>query len=93
MIALASFSKGQLINMLTSVALLSPIAHLGQMTSPLARTAAENFIAEVRIIIFLSSSFFLILLHGLNRGINNGVDIGWSISADILVSAGQNPNT
>ncbi|PSS16117.1 Triacylglycerol lipase [Actinidia chinensis var. chinensis] len=46
LIALASFSKGQLINMLTSVALLSPIAHLGQMTSPLARTAAENFIAE-----------------------------------------------
>ncbi|GFZ11061.1 Myzus persicae-induced lipase 1 [Actinidia rufa] len=46
LIALASFSKGQLINMLTSVALLSPIAHLGQMTSPLARTAAENYIAE-----------------------------------------------
>ncbi|KAI8008903.1 Triacylglycerol lipase 2 [Camellia lanceoleosa] len=46
LIALASFSKGQLINMLRSAALLSPIAYVDQMTSPLARTAADNFIAE-----------------------------------------------
>ncbi|CAL5403402.1 unnamed protein product [Camellia sinensis] len=46
LIALASFSKGRLINMLRSAALLSPIAYVDQMTSPLARTAADNFIAE-----------------------------------------------
>ncbi|KAK2979035.1 hypothetical protein RJ640_013669, partial [Escallonia rubra] len=46
LIALASFSKGQLVSMLRSAALLSPIAYVGQLTSPLARTAADNFIAE-----------------------------------------------
>ncbi|XWS26823.1 hypothetical protein CRYUN_Cryun26dG0063100 [Craigia yunnanensis] len=46
LIALAAFSKDQLLNMLRSAALLSPIAYVGQMTSPLARTAADNFIAE-----------------------------------------------
>ncbi|XP_062107318.1 triacylglycerol lipase 2-like isoform X2 [Humulus lupulus] len=46
LMALASFSKEQLLNMLRSAALLSPIAYVGQLTSPLARNAAENFIAE-----------------------------------------------
>ncbi|KAK6238620.1 hypothetical protein QUC31_004089 [Theobroma cacao] len=46
LIALAAFSKDQLLNMLRSAALLSPIAFVGQMTSPLARNAADNFIAE-----------------------------------------------
>ncbi|PRQ52660.1 putative triacylglycerol lipase [Rosa chinensis] len=46
LIALGAFSKDQLVNMLRSAVLLSPIAHVGQMTSPLARAAAENFIAE-----------------------------------------------
>ncbi|PON39299.1 Serine aminopeptidase [Parasponia andersonii] len=46
LIALAAFSEEQLLNMLRSAALLSPIAHVGQMTSPLARNAAENFFAE-----------------------------------------------
>ncbi|XP_059663907.1 triacylglycerol lipase 2-like [Cornus florida] len=46
LIALASFSRGQLFDMLRSAALLSPIAYVGQMTSPLARTAADNFLAE-----------------------------------------------
>ncbi|KAF7831729.1 triacylglycerol lipase 2-like [Senna tora] len=46
LIALAAFSKYQLSNMLRSAALLSPIAYVSQMTSPLARNAAENFIAE-----------------------------------------------
>lgn len=50
MIALGAFSENQLVNMLRSAVLLSPIAHVGQLTSPLARTAAENFIAEVRAI-------------------------------------------
>ncbi|XVE72466.1 hypothetical protein DITRI_Ditri11bG0041300 [Diplodiscus trichospermus] len=44
--ALAAFSKDELLNMLGSAALLSPIAYVGQMTSPLARNAADNFIAE-----------------------------------------------
>ncbi|XP_031262218.1 triacylglycerol lipase 2-like [Pistacia vera] len=46
LIALASFSKNQLVNMLRSAALLSPIAYVGQLTSPLARYAAEDFLAE-----------------------------------------------
>ncbi|XAR55315.1 Triacylglycerol lipase [Bertholletia excelsa] len=46
LIALASFSRGQLIDILRSAALLSPIAYVGQMTSPLARNAADNFLAE-----------------------------------------------
>ncbi|XVF88576.1 hypothetical protein PTKIN_Ptkin19aG0061800 [Pterospermum kingtungense] len=46
LIALAAFSKDQLYNMLRSAALLCPIAYVGQMTSPLARNAADNFIAE-----------------------------------------------
>ncbi|KAF8414164.1 hypothetical protein HHK36_002163 [Tetracentron sinense] len=46
LIALAAFSQEQLLNMLRSAALLSPIAYLSHMPSPIARTAAENFIAE-----------------------------------------------
>ncbi|KAL6136973.1 hypothetical protein ACLB2K_062268 [Fragaria x ananassa] len=46
LIALGAFSKDQLVNMLRSAVLLSPIAHVGQMTSPLARAAAENYLAE-----------------------------------------------
>lgn len=46
LVALAALSKDQLLNMVRSAALLSPIAHVGQLTSPLARNAAENFIAE-----------------------------------------------
>ncbi|KAI9177339.1 hypothetical protein LWI28_013845 [Acer negundo] len=46
LIALASFSEDQLMNNLRSAALLSPIAYVGQVTSPLARNAAENFLAE-----------------------------------------------
>ncbi|XP_027940052.1 triacylglycerol lipase 2-like isoform X2 [Vigna unguiculata] len=46
LIALAAFSQDQLLNILRSAALLSPIAYVGQMTSPLAKNAAENFIAE-----------------------------------------------
>ncbi|KAI6697551.1 hypothetical protein NL676_017670 [Syzygium grande] len=47
LMALAAFSKEQLLDMLRSAVLLSPIAYVGQMTSPLARSAAENFLAEV----------------------------------------------
>ncbi|KAJ7964768.1 Lipase [Quillaja saponaria] len=46
LMALAAFSKNQLLNLLRSAALLSPIAYAGQMTSPLARNAADNFVAE-----------------------------------------------
>ncbi|KAJ0111554.1 hypothetical protein Patl1_01927 [Pistacia atlantica] len=35
-----------LVNLLRSAALLSPIAYVGQLTSPLARYAAEDFLAE-----------------------------------------------
>ncbi|XP_010252996.1 PREDICTED: triacylglycerol lipase 2-like [Nelumbo nucifera] len=49
LIALASFSQEKLLNLLKSAALLSPIAYLGQVPCPLARSAAEVFIAEVNI--------------------------------------------
>ncbi|XP_068479429.1 triacylglycerol lipase 2-like isoform X2 [Phaseolus vulgaris] len=45
LIALADFSQDQLFNILRSTVLLSPIAY--QMTSPLAKNAAENIIFEV----------------------------------------------
>lgn len=45
---MAAFSKGELVSMTRSAALLSPIAYVGQITSPLGRTAAENFLAEVK---------------------------------------------
>ncbi|KAK1353648.1 hypothetical protein POM88_052013 [Heracleum sosnowskyi] len=44
--ALSAFSKGQLVSMLRSAALLSPIAYVGQVTSPLATNAADDFLAE-----------------------------------------------
>ncbi|KAK9060416.1 hypothetical protein SSX86_021120 [Deinandra increscens subsp. villosa] len=44
--AMAALSKGELVSMLRSAGLLSPVAYVGQITSPLGRTAAENFIAE-----------------------------------------------
>ncbi|XP_047306182.1 triacylglycerol lipase 2-like [Impatiens glandulifera] len=47
LIALAAFSQGELLNMIRSVVLLSPIAYLSQMPSPLGKAAANNFIAEV----------------------------------------------
>ncbi|KAL4620010.1 hypothetical protein ACB092_06G123200 [Castanea dentata] len=47
LIALAAFSKHQLLNVLRSTALLCPIAYMGQIVSPLAKIAADNFLAEV----------------------------------------------
>ncbi|KAF8391609.1 hypothetical protein HHK36_023915 [Tetracentron sinense] len=46
LIALAAFSQEKMLNMLRSAALLSPIASLGHITSPIARNGAENYIAE-----------------------------------------------
>ncbi|RVX08632.1 Triacylglycerol lipase 2 [Vitis vinifera] len=46
LIALAAFSQEKLVNMLRSAALLSPIAYLNQMSSLLARTAVDIFLAE-----------------------------------------------
>ncbi|KAH6780464.1 Myzus persicae-induced lipase 1 [Perilla frutescens var. hirtella] len=46
LIALAALSDGQLVSMMRSAALLSPVAYLGKVTSPLARFAAENLLAE-----------------------------------------------
>jgi len=48
LIALTAFSQDQLFNILRSTSLLSPIAY--QMTSPLAKNAAENIIFEVLVI-------------------------------------------
>ncbi|KAI3930466.1 hypothetical protein MKW92_019306 [Papaver armeniacum] len=44
--SLLLFSQQKLLNMLSSAALLSPIAYMGQMTSLLAQTAAKHSVAE-----------------------------------------------
>ncbi|XP_070031603.1 triacylglycerol lipase 2-like isoform X2 [Nicotiana tomentosiformis] len=46
LIALAAISQNKLVDMLRSAALLSPIAYLGQVRSPLAKSASKDFIAE-----------------------------------------------
>ena len=48
LMALAAFSQDQLLGMLKSAALLSPIAHLNQITSQPTKLAADLFIANVR---------------------------------------------
>ncbi|KAJ1406189.1 Alpha/Beta hydrolase fold [Sesbania bispinosa] len=48
LMALAAFSQGQLQTMLRSAALLSPIAHLNQITSQPTKVAADIFIASER---------------------------------------------
>ncbi|KAK1273713.1 Triacylglycerol lipase 2 [Acorus gramineus] len=47
LIALASFSKLQLLDIVSSAALLSPIAYLEDVSSPIAQAAAKSFAAEV----------------------------------------------
>ncbi|KAL5581776.1 hypothetical protein UlMin_014218 [Ulmus minor] len=46
LMAFAAFSEHNLLSMIRSAGLLSPIAYLGQMPSQLARAAAEIFLAE-----------------------------------------------
>ncbi|KAK7306901.1 hypothetical protein VNO77_44862 [Canavalia gladiata] len=46
LMALAAFSQGQVLNMLRSAALLSPIAHMNQITSQLTKVAADTFLAD-----------------------------------------------
>ncbi|KAF5202306.1 Triacylglycerol lipase [Thalictrum thalictroides] len=46
LIPLAFFAQGKQPDMLISAALLSPIAYLGQVSSPLAKAAADSFLAE-----------------------------------------------
>lgn len=58
LIGLAAFSEGELVNMLRSAAMLCPIAYLGQVTSPLARSGAENLLAEVN---FIFECFYLVI--------------------------------
>lgn len=48
LIALASFSQEKLLNMLRSAALLSPIAYLNHLPSPLARGIIDLFLAELK---------------------------------------------
>ncbi|KAL1560848.1 hypothetical protein AAHA92_11017 [Salvia divinorum] len=46
LMAFGAFSRHEVLNQVRSAALLSPIAYLGQMPSPLARAAADIFTAE-----------------------------------------------
>ena len=45
--ALASFSEGRLVDKLKSAALLSPVAYLTHMQTPLGIIAAKAFVGEV----------------------------------------------
>lgn len=58
MIALAALSEGNVLDtkMLRSVALLSPIAYMGQLPEQPLKTVAEGFVVEVRINPLLSAS-------------------------------------
>ncbi|KAG6419592.1 hypothetical protein SASPL_121814 [Salvia splendens] len=47
LMAFGAFSRHEVLSMVRSAALLSPIAYMGQMPSPLARAAADIFTAEV----------------------------------------------
>ncbi|EOX93358.1 Myzus persicae-induced lipase 1 [Theobroma cacao] len=47
LIALAAFSKQELLNMVRTAALLSPIAYLDQIPSQLTKAAAQLYLAEV----------------------------------------------
>ncbi|KAL7128698.1 hypothetical protein ABFS83_13G010700 [Erythranthe nasuta] len=46
LMAFGAFSRNEVSDIVRSAALLSPIAYMGQMPSPLARAAADSFIAE-----------------------------------------------
>ncbi|XP_054805522.1 triacylglycerol lipase 2-like [Prosopis cineraria] len=47
LIALASFTEGNLVNQLRSAALLSPIAYLSHMSTALGVVAAKSFVGEI----------------------------------------------
>lgn len=47
LIALAAFSQRQLVDKVKSAGLLSPVAYLSRITSPLARAAVDNFLSEL----------------------------------------------
>ncbi|KAF7801687.1 triacylglycerol lipase 2-like [Senna tora] len=51
LIALASFSEGNLVNQLKSAALLSPIAYLSHMKTALGVVAAKSFVGEITTIL------------------------------------------
>lgn len=48
LIALASFTEGNLVNQLRSAVLLSPIAYLSHMSTALGVMAAKSFVGEVQ---------------------------------------------
>jgi len=87
LIALAAFSQWQLLDKVKSAGLLSPVAYLSRITSPLARDAVDNFLSEVRI---HSHAVFVIMLNTLWHSIsafycNNSFSIGQdSISSNLV---------
>lgn len=50
MTALASFSEGDTVNLVSKAALMSPIASLGHITSSIASAASFLFVDEVKCI-------------------------------------------
>nr|XP_043616604.1 triacylglycerol lipase 2 [Erigeron canadensis] len=54
LIALASFSEGKQIDKIKSAALLSPIAYLSHMTTPLGVLAAKYFVGEITVVFGLA---------------------------------------
>jgi len=59
MTALASFSEGNTVNLVSKAALLSPIASLGHITSSIASAASYLFVDEV----FYQHDYSLFQLH------------------------------
>jgi len=47
LMAFTAFSRGQVLDRLRSAALLSPISHMSEVNSPIARIFADTFLAEV----------------------------------------------
>lgn len=62
LIALASFSEGNLVEQLKSAALLSPVAYLSHMKTALGDLAAKAFLGEV--IFFKKPNFNLLATSG-----------------------------
>lgn len=79
--ALAAISNGELVSTMRSAALLSPIAYLGEVTSPLARLGAETLLAEVRN--ELNHGLFLVFFADFESFFDR-LCIGWTSMNSIL---------
>ncbi|KAJ1391588.1 Alpha/Beta hydrolase fold [Sesbania bispinosa] len=75
LVALASFSEGKLVNQLKSAALLSPVAYLSHITTPIGVIAAKAFLGEVGEVFVLPSSSLTdsVWQNLIPKGVRSGV--------------------